>query len=526
MSPNQRLAMSLALLLALAGMGFGFYYLWKPDGETRIGRAADATPSASAAIPRPKPLPPVFFKNQPPPDLVLLLSGQMYGYLQPCGCARPQLGGLERRFEALKKLRDKGWPVSAADLGDLAPKQTDRQGRIKFETALKTLHLMNYAAIGVGLTEVTMSLEETLGVGLNYQPPAFLAANLIDKDGKFPEMYRPWVIDEPRGDGSAAGLRVGYLGLIGKGVAEEIKAKDPSLTIAPPEEALPAALEQLQAQKPDIMVLLFHGSRAEARAVAAKFPLIRVVLTLDDSDEPSALPAKVGDALFVSVGHKGKYVGLVGVYRQGGTGQVDLRYELAAMSEGLEPADDATNPAREEMRSYVRQIYQGDFLGKWPRSSHPLQLDSPDAQFVGAAKCQQCHPKAFAIWSAARHSHAYESLEKYGRPLATINRKDQPPLAAGRQHDPECARCHTTGFDYKTGFVTEQATPHLKGNQCENCHGPASLHVEHPQEAKFSAPLRLTVAKVEYDCRKCHDGDNDPKFKLEDYWPKIKHGRE
>src|SRR5882724_6944156 len=31
------------------------------------------------------------------PDVVLVLSGQEHGYLQPCGCSKPQLGGLVRR---------------------------------------------------------------------------------------------------------------------------------------------------------------------------------------------------------------------------------------------------------------------------------------------------------------------------------------------------------------------------------------------------------------------------------------------
>src|SRR5438105_3846482 len=38
-----------------------------------------------------------------PVDLCLILSGQMYGYLQPCGCSRPQVGGLERRFELMRR---------------------------------------------------------------------------------------------------------------------------------------------------------------------------------------------------------------------------------------------------------------------------------------------------------------------------------------------------------------------------------------------------------------------------------------
>jgi hypothetical protein len=458
----------------------------------------------------------------------------MYGYLQPCGCARPQLGGLERRWEALEQLRAKGWAVSAADLGDLAPLQAGAQSRLKFETALHTLHLMNYAAIGIGLREAAMPLSDALDTGLSFQPPTFVAANLIDKEGRFPEMFRPWVIDAGGADGprttpsgnSQGRIRVGYVGVVGDSVAQEVKKKDSTLTFAPAEPAIVPVVEAIAVQKPDLLVLLCNGSRGEGKALAGRFPQFSVILTLDESDEPTALPEKVGETLLISVGHKGKYVGLVGVYRQPGASRPDLRYELARLSEGLEPADDATNPAREQMRDYVRRVYESDFLGKSPRRSHPLQLDFPEAKFVGAAKCQECHPKAFAVWSSARHSHAYESLGKYGRPLATLSRKDQPPLVVGRQYDPECARCHTTGFGYKSGFVSEETSPHLKGNQCENCHGPASLHVEKPKEAKFSIPLRLTIAKAEYDCRKCHDGDNDPHFKLEEYWTKIRHGRE
>src|SRR5262245_58717521 len=53
------------------------------------------------------------------PDLVLVLSGQQHGYLLPCGCSRPQYGGLERRHNLIQILKDRGWPVTAVDLGDI-----------------------------------------------------------------------------------------------------------------------------------------------------------------------------------------------------------------------------------------------------------------------------------------------------------------------------------------------------------------------------------------------------------------------
>src|SRR5438270_215997 len=37
-------------------------------------------------------------------DVALVLSGQQYGYIQPCGCSEPQYGGLTRRYNFLQTL--------------------------------------------------------------------------------------------------------------------------------------------------------------------------------------------------------------------------------------------------------------------------------------------------------------------------------------------------------------------------------------------------------------------------------------
>src|SRR5208282_4425390 len=61
------------------------------------------------------------YRDWPKPDVAIVLSGELHGYLQPCGCSEPQKGGLARRYNLLQALtKDRGWPVVAADLGDLA----------------------------------------------------------------------------------------------------------------------------------------------------------------------------------------------------------------------------------------------------------------------------------------------------------------------------------------------------------------------------------------------------------------------
>src|SRR5262249_18430329 len=105
--PMFRLA---ALVLTVAALtATGFLLLRRP-------------PAPPAPSPEPADTAPTYFQDWPRPDVALVLSGQQYGYLQPCGCTRPQYGGLARRFNFLQTLRDRGWPVVAADLGDVAQK--------------------------------------------------------------------------------------------------------------------------------------------------------------------------------------------------------------------------------------------------------------------------------------------------------------------------------------------------------------------------------------------------------------------
>src|SRR5207302_1284861 len=72
------------------------------------------------------------------PDLAIVVSGQMHGYLQPCGCSDPQKGGLARRYNFLQSLKDRGWPITAVDLGDIAQASGPQQF-LKYETAMKAL---------------------------------------------------------------------------------------------------------------------------------------------------------------------------------------------------------------------------------------------------------------------------------------------------------------------------------------------------------------------------------------------------
>lgn len=515
---------SVALLL-LTGLTFGTYCYVRPTA------ASPVVDKPKLDTRRPKILPDLT------PDGFIVLTGQMYGYLQPCGCSRPQLGGLERRFELIKELQARA-PVTAADLGDLGMKYRSfvpDQDKHKYEAALQMLAKMPYAALGIGPSELAMPLDQALGRAQNYQPPVVVLSNFQDPEQNFPEQFKPFTLVELQ----PSGLKVGYIGLLSDAVIAEAKAKDATLKWTAPAEALPGLLETLQQKQVDVRVLLWQGSNADALKLLEAFPAaFHIILSRADADIAPALPTRLGpkerETLLINIGHKGRSVGIVGVKKQ--PNWPSMHYQMVDLVEGYELPDDQTNPVRELMRDYVVAVYRNQYRSKFPTSKHAIhQLDGmAEAAFVGSAACQKCHPTAYATWYDSKHRQAYQGLVDYGRPVGELTRPNEPPRRIGRQYDPDCMMCHVTGFALEKGFISEEKTPHLLGNQCENCHGPASLHVQFGDKTKhdpgtvrkYAAPLRLSINLSEGRCRICHDTDNDPHFDLDKYWPKIKHGRE
>ena len=98
--------------------------------------------------------------------------------------------------------------------------------------------------------------------------------------------------------------------------------------------------------------------------------------------------------------------------------------------------------------------------------------------------------------------------------------------------DPECLSCHVTGWHpqqnlrYDSGYINEKMSAHLLGNQCENCHGPGSKHIELIENDDIESARKLvkvTQKQAQTFCYDCHDLDNSPHFVFEEYWPEVAH---
>lgn len=562
-----RSASPVAVLLLV---GAGLTATWLPaqaDDAPLVGVPGTPAPSS-------KELPEDLFKSWPTgrkPDLAIVLTGQQHGYLKFCGCSSPQLGGFERRYNFIAKLRERGWPLVAFDLGDLVTHQhhgLNAQSLLKYETAMASLEAIGYAAIGVGENEYKLNLVDVLARFTLQKPDAYprvLAANLADKVNQFPldgkrSMVGDWLTTS--GDGGAP--RVGVVSVAGRKVANDVIKLNPNIAFDDNAAVLKATLAELDKQKVDLKVLLYHGDIDQAKLIAGcpkllgKLPpAVRaqvttfpdqfdVVLCLSAEEQPPAQTDNVGKTMIVRIGHRGLHVGVVGVFRTGVAQRpFDLHYQYAQMGEEYETDKDkeANHRILKILDNYALEVKNQNFLAHTPQAPHPVKQVLPQAnvRYAGSEACAGCHLADYNIWKRTKHSHAYDALTK---------KAEKPRL---RQYDPECVVCHTVGFGYQTGYTSAESTKHLLHVGCENCHGPAGHHAADPRNAAFYPQLspwktqpadwlppfeamakgldalpaaqKAILLRVDQMCQKCHDIDNDPHFKFEKYWPVVSHGK-
>jgi hypothetical protein len=533
-------SVALTLLAVAACLGFA-YWLHYPTEQSQ-------------------PAKPELFKNWGKPDLVIVLSAEEHGYLLPCGCSHPQKGGLERRYNFMQFLRAKGWPVMALDLGDVAQDKApvdvlaNLQQLPKYKYSMLALKAMDYTAVGVGPIEANNLFALYGHYAANEKNPPVLAANLHGRETEYPgpnetrfvkdPAFKDYVETTPKG----SDLKVFITSIMGAKNAES-RPKDDLVQF----DAGSSSLKTLQktADKADIRVLLYEGytmfgknGKAEAVACSDSFPNYQILVALSgEHDEPPGQPLAVrgGQSIIVTLGHKGKYVGVVGVYKTGKpAAPYDFKYQLVELGEKyLTPQNEEKgHPILSLMEDYTAELKADNYLTKYAQRKHPLQVVHPGDPknkplYEGSEACKECHAYAYKVWSKPsppdekNHNKAYQTLVKAQRP-------------SNRQYDPECIVCHTVGFGYDSGFFDADKTAILKNVGCENCHGPCSEHIiaEKTNNATAKAwrqainpwkylPANQQLKQKEMMCMKCHDSENDVNWAgqnaFADHWDLIKH---
>ncbi len=426
-------------------------------------------------------------------NLTILYTGSVWGEVKPCGCNEPEnLGGILRRATIIEKERSANKNVLLLDAGDHFKETTD-QGKLKAETILEGLFEMDYDAALLGEKDFIYG-EEILNRGLFHH---WVLSNIENKNlrpGKTTKYFLK------RFDN---GTIVAIIGLVGpelfytKGQTK-VKVENPGIELEKILWELKVDGEKT-GEGADIIVVLTHMDKDKAKDFL-KYDDVDIVINghLDEA-KLKINPEIEEKKIMVHPRDRGQYLGKTSIVIKHEKIQ-EISNEYIRLDPKIKDSErlQATYDKYDEK---TKQIFE-----KW------LQ-DTKEAEkriFIDSIACKMCHRYEYFLWKKSKHFHSFnESLRK-----------------ANKIFDPECIKCHTSGFKQKGGFMSVNITPRLADVQCEACHGPGIDHVFAIMRGKSrrnDEHHKLYEKLTEESCLRCHTKANSPEYKFATYWERIKH---
>jgi hypothetical protein len=232
--------------------------------------------------------------------LSVVFGSEINGYLTPCGCSKPMVGGIPRRATLFKQLAEKH-TLLALENGDLT-KAAGRQDELKAEALIEMLNAMGYDALNLGKYDFQLGMDYLRALQAQFKGtmlcgnvqeggnPAFDAFTLVEKR----HLNRP--------------VRALIVGLISEKYADAIRTRNPHLSITPAAQQLDTLRPQIESMG-DLRILLFYGTEQEATQLAQAHPYFHLIVYAGGGDGP--LPTKqVGQTRLVFAGNDAKFVGI------------------------------------------------------------------------------------------------------------------------------------------------------------------------------------------------------------------------
>lgn len=384
-------------------------------------------------------------------------------------------------------MREAGDDFLLLELGD-AGTGTGDFAALKARVYEAAFPLMSYDAVGLGEWEVKYVKEMNLKQPYGDRIPT-INANVVHKSTGKLLSPRPYVVKQTK-----AGLKVGLISVLSENLIDANTREKLDLAILPPEEAVAKYAEEL-GKKSDLVILLCHTTADEARKLAEKISGVDIVLSGHISAETSLEPAKIGEAVFMQSRSAGKYVCKLVLDIDADKKVAGFTGDYPEMNRDFKDDPKAKEIVAQhdlELQEYYDQVRGKPVPVTGPTTPRPVQT------FVAVQRCRQCHTKEYDSWAKTDHARALDSLKK-----------------DGKDKEPECLSCHTTGYKFKGGFTSGAETPQLANVQCEACHGVGIMHARRPDK-NYGALMEST-------CVRCHDKGNSPKFSYKEYRARILH---
>jgi hypothetical protein len=464
------------------------------------------------------------------PTVRLYLVSNVAGALEPCGCVRDQLGGLDH-VAALMTQGKKAAPdsvlVEAGPLYFLDPvikEERKPQELAKAQTIAEILKALDFVGQAPGRNDWAIG-ESTLADLATRSSGAELACNARGSSGLFHASILRVV----------HGVKIGFIG-VAQPDKSDIGAPLGALTFDTPAGAVKSEVKSLEAQGAQVLVAIAAVGRGEAKRIADASPELTAVIVgatsqggEENTDAPP--PELVGSVLVAETSNHLQTVGALDLFVRDGSYQFrdgtgiargqkrkelesridelhgkiadwekdakiapsDLaarRADLQKLEADRKALDDAPPPKEGSFFQYrvleVRESLGSDEAVKQQFLAYYKKVDDTNrvtfagrlpppappgaAAYSGIAACAGCHPGPKAVWDKTAHAHAYKTLSD-----------------GFKEFNLDCVSCHVTGYEEPGGSsVTHVET--LQNVQCEVCHGPSSLHVADPTHVKPPVP--------------------------------------
>lgn len=492
------------------------------------------------------------------PTIRLYLASDVAGALEPCGCVKDQLGGLDH--VAALMLKDKRTTpgsvlVTAGPLFFLDPVikgERKAQERVKAETIADVFKGLDFVAFAPGRNDWALG-QGVLGDLATRSGGAPLACNVTPRDGLFHASLVRVV----------GGVKVGFIGVARPDQTDVGAPLDP-LKFEASADAVKSEAAAVVGQGAQVLVAIAAVGRGEAKRIADVVPNLTAIVVgataMGGEENTTAPPPElVGNVLVAETSNHLQTVGELDLFVRNGSyvfhdaGNIalgakkkdlesridDLHAKLADWEKDpkIAPADlaarradlaklesqrkalDETAPPKEGsfFRYRVQEIRDSlgsddavkkQFLAYYKKVDDMNRKDFADrlppppapngGAYAGIATCVPCHAAPKAVWDKTAHARAYKTLSD-----------------EFKEYNLDCVSCHVTGYEEPGGSSVTHVEK-LKDVQCEVCHGPSSRHVADPKHVHVPVPRPGTD-----HCTTCHHPPHVHSFDASSKLPEI-----
>ena len=465
------------------------------------------------------------------PTLRLYLVSSPAGALEPCGCVKDMLGGVDHLAAFTKSQADTAPNSLLLGAGPLLFMNTQlseerrTQDTWKADALARSLGAAGLRAWAPGANDWAAG-EGSLAALSTASGAATIASNLSG--------MRPLLMFD------LAGNKVGVAGVSVPKYRDQLP---PGVSALDSVAELKKALATLESQGARLKVLLVALPRGEALRLLDQVPGFQLLVIgkpfdQGEANDPPTPPEVQGGTLVVEAPNHLQGVGVVDffvrndqfVFADGSNtaeaaerASLDARIkELEARLAAAEAARRSADPDLVQRRADLERLkaeraklsrpsapargsfflYQlvdvRDGLGSESkvhglidgyyrrvndhnhevfRDKAPAPAAEGQSHYVGVEVCSTCHKSERAFWDKTQHAGAYATLS-----------------SAHKEYNLDCVSCHVTGYDKPGGSAVVQIG-NLQNVQCEVCHGPGSRHAAAPTgDHLISLPERTLCA--------------------------------